>query len=229
MNKDQCLQKFKNAANSGEEAQAVAALNEFRRDYVDMYFVREEFSREFTTLLYDEFDHHAKVWEHIYTTFKSFILDKDLLSVFCDPRAASNFWMYEAFVKAGAPFPQDNLELMLCAVQGGSWEIVQHSIANLNIEKYPETVFIALDNSDERVHQNLYHVFPHAAIDDLCAIVGFQKNVLWTQDCPPNNTSRGYRISEDKMDRFKDFLSEQQKLRVLDHINDGEIVRSRKM
>ena len=106
---------------------------------------------------------------------------------------------------------------------------MQHSIANIDIEKHPETVFIALGNSDERVYQNLYPLFPYTAIDELCAVVGFQKNVLWTQNLPPNNTSRGYQISQEKMERFKDFLSEQQKLRVLDHINMGEAVRVRKM
>ena len=76
MNKAQCLQKFKNAANSGDEVLAITTLYQFRVDYMDMYFIREEFSREFTTLLYDQFEPHAEIWEQIYAAFARFKADR---------------------------------------------------------------------------------------------------------------------------------------------------------
>lgn len=232
MSKKDILEKFRTAVCSGNAKQSIAALHEFRRDYVDMYFVKEEFSKELTHMLHQEWNRsHSHIWEEIYTNFKPYILMEEIFSVFGDPLHSQpqNFWIYEAFVRAGAAYPLDNFELFLCAVQGGTWETVQQSLQHISADKYPEIVFLALNNDDQRVHKNLYTLFPERTIENLHTVVSSQQNVLWTQDFPPPNKSMGYQFDSKHMDRLKDFLAEQQKERLLAQLEEKSITHIRKM
>lgn len=226
--KQQCLQKFEDAVQRGNSKGAVAALNEFRRDHVDMYFVQQEFSQEFTTLLYNEWNtRQAEIWENLYKEFHSLILNKDILSVFSDPRSLNNFWIYEAFVRAGAFYPTDDWELFMCAIQGGSWECVKKSLPVFNIQDNPEIVFLGLFNTDTRVYQNLYHHFPEHAVEGALVALENNRNIV---NCPnPKGKSISWLISSEKRDALKDFLSEQQKLRLLNHVDGGGSSRTRKI
>ncbi len=103
MSKQDILNKFEAAAQCGNSPQAIAYLNELRRDYLDMYFVKEEFTQELIKMFSKKWDKKcSQLWGDVYTHFSALIVPHDLLTGMLRNIRFYNFWIYESFVHAGA-------------------------------------------------------------------------------------------------------------------------------
>lgn len=230
VSKRNVLDKIEAAIHGGNSTEAIACLNELRRDHLDMYFVKDDFTQELINMFSKKWDKkHSQLWENIYTHFSELVVPHNLLSGMLSTVDHCNFWIYEAFAHAGAIYPTDNVELFFCAVEAGSWETVQKSLPYIQAEKYPEIFFLALRNSDVRVHENLYGMFDPDIIEKMLLELNQKDNVVLYPLKLPHNKSAGFWLRSSDKEVLGNFLSHQQKLRLLSHIKEESITHTRKM
>lgn len=230
MSKQNVLDKIEAAIHCGNSPEAIACLHELRCDYLDMYFVKEEFTQELIKMFSKKWDKkHSQLWGNIYTHFAALIVPHDLLTGVLRTINSYNFWIYETFAQAGAMYPTDNVELFYRAIEGGSWETVQKSLPYIQAEKYPELFFLALRNDDIRVHENLYGFFDPAIIEKMHTDLKDKESIILCPIPLPHSNITAFRVRPWDKEVLNNFLSHQQKMRLLSHIKEESITHTRKM